>query len=248
MKNLVLFLVMSQFFFLPLQSQTLKESFETDDVNINIMEEASRELIYLFEDYNDGIIFYRNQRTVHAKLNYSLLQDIFIVKNPDESLHMLKTNIPFDSIKVNKENKVFIYRQNQGYYELIEGSTNYYVKHQTDLAVDEVKRGPFGTTPSSAKIGSIKPVLVSDFDMGAYSNRGIYMENPVAGIVKINLKYQPVLTTLVDGQPISVTSRRELNRLYPEHRSEIRNFIRSEKTQLDNMNDQIKLAKFLETL
>jgi len=41
---------------------------------------------------------------------------------------------------------------------------------------------------------------------------------------------------------------RNLNRLFPNHRSEIRDFLRKENITFDLRADQIKLAAFLENL
>ncbi|TVQ90488.1 MAG: hypothetical protein EA393_05730 [Bacteroidetes bacterium] len=228
--------------------QTHRVSFTTIEREIDLENLADPKVVYLFEDFQKARVYYPNERIIEMYVNYRLLVDDMIVKTERRGIQSMIRGDVFDSIRIN--DMLFIFDRNLGFIEKFENHGNaFYIKHQSTYTQDEVVRGAYGEPTPSASTQAVN--IVSASSVAGRTGQHITdltVQNLSEGEVQINILRRPVFVYFIDGEPETIINRRQLNRLFPDHRSDIRAFLRNESISFDERDDLIRLGNFLTSL
>ncbi|MFW5724824.1 MAG: hypothetical protein ACOCX0_00150 [Bacteroidota bacterium] len=244
MKKSVVFLLLMVCFTLQNMAQTYRNNFRTNEASIELEELASPEVVFLFRKFQPAIIYYPTEK-VEMNINYRLFQDEIISEAPGGETRALSTRRLFDSIVVN--DMLLIYDKNYGYVEKVRTQEKtFFIKYQSLYTMNEITQGAYGQASPAASAESVN--VLAGRESGNLISDRVTLENTTGNEVQVNIIFQPTMGLIEENQFEQISSRRDLNKLFPDHRSAIRSFLRKEKISFDERMDLIKLAKFLESL
>lgn len=243
MKNLIVLTLFLAGFCLKSNAQTQRSSFRTTESTIELEELSSPEVVFLFRDFQPAIIYYSGEK-VEMKINYRLFQDEIISEGPGGEIRALSTRRLFDSIAVN--DMLLIYDRNYGYVEKVRtGKETFFIKYQSLYTMNEIQQGAYGQASPAASAESVNVLAGKESNL---RNERVTLENTTGNEVQVNIVSKPTLGLIQGEQFQQINSRRDLNRLFPDHKSEIRSFLRQENISFDERKDLLKLALFLDKL
>jgi hypothetical protein len=227
-----------------LSAQSLRTSFRTTARTIDLEELADPRVVYLFDEYQEGQVYYSGGRTSTLKLNYRLLVDDMVAIADRGDSRSLIRGAAFDSLRIN--DKLFIYHRTYGYLEKFSHDGNvFYIKYQSTHTMNEPIQGGYGQAPASSSTQRIN--LISASNLGGRGPQGgdLRLENVSGAEMEIVITRRPLIVHVLDGDFVTFITRRQVNRAFPDHRSEVRNFFRRNSISFDERDDLIKLGEFL---
>lgn len=227
-----------------LSAQSLRTSFRTSARTIDIEELADSRVVYLFDEYQEGQVYLSGGRTSTMKLNYRLLVDDMVAINDRGESRSIIRGAAFDSLRIN--DMLFIYHRTYGYLEkFLHDGKEFYIKHQSTHSMDEVIQGGYGQAPASSSTQRINLISASNLGSRGPQGRDISLENLSGAEMEIVITRRPLIVHVLDGDFVTFTTRRQVNRAFPDHRSEVRSFFRRNSISFDEREDLIKLGEFL---
>ncbi len=227
-------------------AQVTQEHHRSSESPLQVEEIASQEIQLLLPQSKPGLVFQDNEMRVFDRLNYNMLLDIFLVEDEHRELFAMADAHLADSIRL--EGKLFHYLDGHGFYEYIAGNDHegVYRKHRVDVDAETVALGAYGTANRTSSIDVVRSMV--DPSGADIAERTVEVENPSGQEIHLTLKREEVFHFLRDGEPHAVHSQRSLNRAFPEHRSEIRRFLRDHSINFENREDMIRLSEFVYSL
>ncbi len=227
-----------------LHAQTLRTSFRSEERVIDLEKNAGQEFLYLFDSFRQAHVYYPGEYAVF-NMNLNILNDQMIIERPGEENQVLSPG-RIDSIQI--DDKTFIHHRRFGYLEIISGKTQkFHVKYHTSYTMQEIRQGAYGDAPATAAVQSVN-ILAGQAHTLTDIGEFLYLENQSGNPVRVSLVSRPTFGIIKNNEFITIESRRALNRLYPDHRSEIRSFLRDNDIEFDIRSDLIKLAVFIDRL
>ncbi len=220
-----------------------RQTIRTSSTQINVSEMANDELQYLLPEKTEGTIYFKDGKIAEYKMNYNFLLDEVHIQTRRGRVNRLLLSPPFTKIDIN--DKTLVHDVEEGYLEqLFSGKINLYIKHKTDISTLPVKRGAYGGTDHTS---SIQQTTIQQ--QGAqYHSKEVRLENPQAQDLEVTIRYQNHFVFEKNGDKTNVNSRRQLQRVFSEHRRDIRSFCRENDIDFDDPEDMIKVVKFIESL
>lgn len=239
----ILILITNSFIF----SQSYRGSFRTSERVIELEEQAENRFVYLFDEFQKAVLYVQNEAK-ELRINYRLLRDEFLVLDENGTWKALSRELRFDSLVVD-DKMTFVYHPQHGYFEKLSlrGRSIFYIKYQTTYSMQEIRQGAYGDAPSSAAVESVS-ILAGQNHVMSGSGELLLVENVSGNPVRVNLHRFPTLVFLQNGAFLSLNTRRDLTRNFPNYDSDIRRFLRQERIAFDQRDDLRKLAAFIEGL
>ncbi|MEE4198073.1 MAG: hypothetical protein V2I54_10545 [Bacteroidales bacterium] len=229
MKQISLFLII---FFIFFQNSISQE--KNCDINTQFTQNAQ----FLFNSFQKGTVVFENNTQTSALLNFNVVSNnIYYVEN--EKFYVLNPeSVDYVSIC----NKKF-YSYNNKVYELI------YNKKFQLLAGREVnweelqgREGAYGAK-SPNTVGS----NLSTIDVTNISEDHSYLVN-----LRDNEEDKEITLSLIFkikyGNNFYSTSKRSFYKIYPDHKKEIKQYIKDNNLNLNQKSDLIKLANYCDEL
>jgi len=228
--------------------QTHRVVLQSVEQKIQLENLVDPKVVYLFEDFQKARVYYPDGKIVDMNVNYRLLVDDMIVKTERRGIQSMIRGDVFDSIRIN--DMLFVFDEKLGFVEKFENDGDaFYIKHQSTYTQDNIVRGAYGQPTTSASTESFN--IVTSPRIAGITGKHIAdltVQNLSGGEVQINVLRRPIFIYFIDGIPETIINRRQLNRLFPDHRSEIRAFLRNESISFDERDDLIRLGNFLTSL
>ncbi len=216
-----------------------RQTIHSSDPQVNIEEMAEPSLLFLQEDFEDARIIFSDGEIREQKLRYHILLDEMQFLSRRGQVQNLSKRPSFERIELGGEE--FIYEEEAGYLQVLrEGEVSLFRKRETRIDARPVKRGAYGGVDH---ISSIDVVHNFDTRLGK-----VRLDNPGGQELEINLRYVETFLFEKNGERTAIGNRRQLLRAFPDHRSELRSFVRSNDIDFDNPDDLFRLAEFLEKL
>ncbi len=231
-------------FVMEVKAQLLQESFISASRQIRVEELASFEMKNLFPGMVEGIV-YQGGRESERMLNYHVLFGLFYTTDRRATRVYIRPD-GIDSIRAG--DMVFRFFHGDGYFQVVPAGEEALLlkKHSVDVLSETVTVGAYGSTSRSASAQSVESLVQPG--MGDFVDRTVLLENPAGQELHVTLRRQESFYLLKDGSPVRVNNRRVLLREFPEHRSELRGFIRDHDIDFSDEADMARLAAFIHSL
>lgn len=228
-------------------SQSIRTSFRTTERSIDLEKTADPRVVYLYDEFQRGTVYFSRGTTSQMRLNYRLLVDDMVMMNESGNTRSLIRGAAFDSIRI--QEKLFIFHRTYGYLEKVSNdSNNVFIKYQSTHSMEEIIPGAYGQSPASSSTQRVNLISSSDTGGRGPSGRDLRLENLSGAEMEIVITRRPVLVIETDDGYLAFTTRRQLTRVFPDYRREIRNFVRSNSISFDEREDLIKLGRFVTEL
>ncbi len=227
-------------------AQVVQEHHRSSESPVQVEDIASQEIQLLLPQSKPGLVFQENEMRIFDQLNYNMLLDIILIEDDHGEFFAMADPHLIDSLRL--EGKLFHYLDGHGFFEYIAGNKRegVYRKHRVDVNAETVALGAYGTANRTTSIDVVRSMV--DPSGADITQRTIEVENPSGQEIHLTLKREEMFYFLRDGEPHAVHSQRSLNRAFPEHRSEIRRFLRDHSINFENREDMIRLSEFVYSL
>ena len=184
---------------------------------------------YLFDEFHKGTVLLKGGKTQEAKMNYNVVTEEMIYIH---NARMLALDMPgaIDTIFLN-ERKFIPYEKK--FYELVyNGAIPLFVQHKKHLSPAGKPSGYGGTTQTSA-VTSIKNLS---------STGGIYeLKLPEDLLVSD----ATLFWLRVNDEWHSFVNEKQMMRVFPDKKEEIKNIIRNEDIEIKDPQKLIRLMRFI---
>ncbi len=195
-----------------------------------IQECFSKEESYLYPAFIEGTVLLKNREVISARMNYNILygQMMFIQKPGDTLAIANPQNIEI----IIFPSDTFYY--SSGYHQVLAVGFGKYLTRKQFIKVHEVRKGgAYGTTSS----------LAATSTMSSYY--GDAKTNKLTVNQEVVVSKQSEFYIADSKGRYRILNRITINKMYPNHKPQIDNFINEEKIDLDKEPDVIKLFGFL---
>ena len=196
---------------------------QDQDINEN---ELLRNAVYIFPEFSDGIIYFKNGTANKSKFNYNTLHGEMQFLDNEKVLSLANPQ-SVNYVIINK--KVFYYMSGTHFAELLLDNDNIKlcVKRSTKLA-DIQAKGAYGTTNVTSSIWAVVPT--QQYDIGILRDLVYKIED------EFYLENNRKFTKINNGKSFI--------KAFPQFKNEINRFVESNKTNFKNEKDLIKLTNY----
>ena len=191
---------------------------------------------YLYEEFREGKVYFRNGNTSKSPLNYSLFHREIQFISPSKDTLLLSDNDFISKIIIQSD--TFYYDRNHGHVQKIGTYGKVKLgKQQTILVKGNEKHTGYGEYSGTASVASISN----------FSNRNGELQQ-----LQVNNKL--ILQRISDyflidqNLRLSPADRAGFMRLFPDSRKDITAFLKSNETDFSSENDLVKLLEFCKSL
>lgn len=231
MKSIVLITVLlaCPLFLLAQGSQTVRVSSESGE-GIPI------EYKYLYKQFNQGTVYYRNGQTPTARLNYNLLL------REMQFIHFTGDTLTLDQEamirRVNLNGEEFIYDFKKGFLKIVENYGN--VKLGLDQSIQIAgmdKEGGYGQKSGVYSIKTINTFSSGNSSIAKLDIKGdvVYSQQKIYYLVDQNSLVFPV-------------SKKRIMKLYSRHKSEITDYLHDNPVKFSDLEEVRRLLNYCKTL
>lgn len=190
---------------------------------------AQKKRQMLFEDYSKGVVLMKNNSRTMADLNYDAGNQKMMFKNGQEE--MLLTNVAqIDTVYIG-DSKFIPTGSKENFYELLPLPNgiigiNWLLKHTS-----QGYKNAFGVT-QQAKVESLN---TNQLNYSTYENQ--YTE-------VYKLANQNEYCIIREGKPLKFKNKKTLLKLFPNKQTQIEEFMKLQKTNMNNPKDVITLVNY----
>ncbi|MFO7873394.1 MAG: hypothetical protein R6U62_02825 [Bacteroidales bacterium] len=222
--------------------QAQEQSIQTERHQVQLEELASEDIQQLYPEARDGVIFRRN-REVSRSLNYNVLVRLFYYTDNNGQVNWVE---PADADSVKIGETLFLPFGEKGFLQVVPDAENLFIRHLVDIDARTVAKGAYGTTDETASIDVLHGLRKGS--EGRSVNHSVMLENPGGQELHIDLERQEHFCLLQDGEPVAINNRRALQRVFPDHRRQIRRYVRRQDIAFDNTEDIRQVLNYIRSL
>ena len=204
----------------------------------NLEQYVSSELLYIFEDFEDGAIVYNNGAGSRGKLNYNLLigEMQFIDPVTNEILSLANVR-EVSAVSIAKRFFVPFHIYNGEFMEVLAEGTNWLAVKRKTIAIPYGKEGPYGAVFANSSIESVQNI----------SHSGMQYNIPVSNYQSISS--QKLYYLVYNGKETLVKNEKSILNTYPRsQRPIIEQFIKDNNIDTKEEADLVRLIHFCNQL
>ncbi|MDR1984138.1 MAG: hypothetical protein LBQ28_04880 [Prevotellaceae bacterium] len=207
---------------------------ENIDVNAQTaVDSLQRNVLYLFPEFIQGKVFFKNGATSTAKLNYNTL--IGEMQFLDKENNILAIANPQDVAYVLIDKKVFYYVSGKRFAQLLVNNDDIKLCVSRHSEYYETKaQGAYGQSLATAAISEMKYLL--DKKNINVNQLAVYRD------VTYTIKDEFLLEK--DGKFTKVNNVKSFIKIFPKYKEDISKYVATHKTNFKNEQDLIKLTNY----
>ena len=183
-------------------------------------DDTSTSTEFLFEEFTDGVVTFKDGRAISAKLNYNTALDQMQFK--DANNEILYIGEPEKVIKVVIAKRSFIFVKNYFVELLSEGPVSLCLRiHQTRNAV---KIGAYGGESSLSSISSLSSVTLNDGQ-----------STKLSANEKVRFKSDLIFYVMNNGKTKIVLNQNELLKCFPSSKDQLKQELEKQQTKFTSV-------------
>ncbi len=236
------FLILGLSFHSYSQTQPRAETVRTTQEKIMVNELASFNMQYLMDAFEQGIIYFSKKGPAKGNINYNVLMDAIQYYDENDKLLTVPADEPIDSVKLGGH---LLVPFQKGYVEILCTGNGPLLLHRSIIyKLEKLVRGAYGSVERTSAVDQVSSLL----GQGALG-RDFEITNPSRQEMELLLRYQQkYYLPIGKDQQIELSSRRNVARAFPQHRSKVNSFIRKNNIDFDSAESLKHLASFLHAL
>lgn len=189
---------------------------------------------FLFRNFENALIYYKDGRIFQVPLNYNLLTGYFLFKDKNDN-DQLKSFAEPDMVKLIKiGDRVFLPTE-KGATEIIQVDPPFHVQYRGKIRNEE-KLGAYGIRSATSAIDTYSSV-----ESGGVSHRLQTEKEVLAGVYKL---YRVV----VNKKKKSFSSEKQFLKIYPKQKEFLQQYIDENKIDFDSVDQVLRLFNYAESL
>ncbi|MDR2125956.1 MAG: hypothetical protein LBP63_03910 [Prevotellaceae bacterium] len=208
-----------------------QEKIKVENVNVNndddIADILPRNAVYIFPDFMEGKVFFKNGTVTSANLNYNTLTEE--MQFVDDKENILTISNPQDIDYVIIDAKVFYYVSGKKFGELltINDEVKLVVKRKTKIS-DVLAKGAYGQVNTTFSVTSVVPTR--QYDIGILRDLTFNIIDEF--LLEQNEKFS------------KITGIKSFLKIFPKYKDDISKFAESNNINFKNEKDLIKLTNY----
>ncbi|MDR3287596.1 MAG: hypothetical protein LBT27_09165 [Prevotellaceae bacterium] len=209
---------------------------EIKNVNVNdgknIVEALPADTIYIFPEFTQGKIFFKNGIIDSAKFNYNTL--ISEMQFLDKNKNILSVLNPQDVSHVIIDNRVFCYVSEKSFAELLVNfnAVRFLKKCRIEYAYTQDKTAAYGQSSSTTSVVNYKNVYANGDDKKLAVYRDIKFKIIADFFFETNGKFN------------KANNKNSFVKIFPQCKEEINKYVSAKKVDFKNEQDLIKLTNY----
>lgn len=189
---------------------------------------------FLFQNFENALIYYKDGRLFQVPLNYNLLTGFFLFKDKNDN-DQLKSFAEPDMVELIKiGDRVFLPTE-RGATEIIQVDPPFHVQYKGKIRNEE-KMGAYGMRSATSAIATY-----SSIQADGVSHRLQTEKEFLAGIYKL---YRIV----VNKKKKSFSSEKQFLKIYSKQKDILKQYIDENKIDFDSVGQVLQLYNYAETL
>lgn len=191
---------------------------------------------FLLNSFHKGIAYFNNGGKSEAKYNYNVVYDkVCFIKN--DQIYEISNHSELDSIKINN---LTLYCFDEKNYELIVPGEIKILLYRKANFSSPAPEGAYGTSSNTASV-SRKTSLYTG--KGLYGGENVNIQNKSDSEIPIVKKYYFQV-----GDELILATKNQVNKYYKNNKTEIKEFIKENKIDFQDINGLKSLISFLKNL
>ncbi|NSW93968.1 MAG: hypothetical protein HPY62_04565 [Bacteroidales bacterium] len=196
-------------------------------------EEDLSYLQYLYPEFTNSVVLLKNGQTQKAMMNYNMATEKMVYIKDNVYYDLLSYEIT-DTIYINNSKFVPV---GKVFYELVvKGPVTLFIEHSASL-LPPAKPGAYGTKTETSSV-----TMVSTYG----SSGGKLYNLKLPSDYKIILK--PVYWIRKDYRMYSFVNAGQFLKIFPDKKSQLKEFIKINKTKFDKRDDVVKLINYCNSI
>jgi len=194
----------------------------------------SEESQYLFKRFQNGTIVFDNNSVIESKLNYNVIFEEMHFLDKGNTIKSLATK---NIIRVKTDQYLFLYI-NESFYLVVYQNSGIELLQQFKpiLKNTEENTGAYGTSVASSTSTKIQSVRVGT----QYSDEMIDVVVKPENQIKIKNKF-----FIRHNESFYEVTRKNLHKIFPDQESQLKEYLKSNKSDLSSKDDIIELLNNL---
>lgn len=228
------------------QTQPKAETIRTSQETIMVNELASFHMQYLMDEFMQGTIYFTEEGPADGKINYNILLEAIQYYDDNDKLLTVPAEQAIDSVELAGH---ILVPFNKGFAEVFHTENGSVVLHRSiRYKVQKIVRGAYGSIERTSAVDQVSS-LAGDGAMGSDLRHNLRLANYNNEEMELRLHYQQQFYfPAAEGQFIELSSRKNVERAFPEHRRKIKSFFRKNKIDFDSAESLKQLASFMHSL
>lgn len=175
---------------------------------------------YLFDNFQEAVVFFKDGSQYHEKMNYNLLvEKFYFIDRSDNKLKVLSNPQDINIIKFG--NRVFYTKAGKG-IEILPTNPALHVQYKGNIR-KEATKGAYGKTSETTSVRTYG---------GTYGSSGERLDFDPEKLV-LGSRYN-IYWLERKGKKKSFKNLKQFIKLYPNHEGELQNFIHENKIDFNN--------------
>lgn len=191
---------------------------------VSLKLQAQEDNVYIFDEFKNGKVVYKNGAVVYAKLNYDPLNQRMLFLSPSDN-SLLEIVNPSDISYINIEGRMFEQIKGNLFYERINYNDLILYIQWRSKAISEGKPSGYGTTSTTSAITSVSVI----------NKEGRTI--PLNVSEKFNYKPDNFYYVKINNTQKRFSTPDSLAKLFKAHKKEIKKYIKENKLDFDNPED-----------
>jgi len=183
---------------------------------------------YLFPSFSKSLIKTKAGKEVNIILNYNMVSEKLVFEQK-EQYYDLTNPEQVDTAYI--QNMKFVPHEKEFVEVIYQGKYPFYLQHKADLQAPP-RPGAYGTTSE---------LTSSNYLSGYQTGVGYYNFKLPSGFT---VKKSPFYWIRIGEEWFRVNSEKQVPKIFPENESQIKDFIKKNRTKAERPDDMIKLAGF----
>ncbi|MDR2231701.1 MAG: hypothetical protein LBE56_01105 [Tannerella sp.] len=197
----------------------------------DITNKVSEQIQYLFPEFTDGVVLFKNAPKSGGKLNYNMLVgEMQFLENNNEVMTFDVGDVA--SVTINGRT-FYPYKGNEYAEELLSTDVGELRVRRKGNVAPYAKKGAYGTSSSASSITSYSSVTSGGQQYGL----------TVANDVLISVRYFYYLVGS-NGKYAQITNVKSFTKQFPAYRAQIEAFVKENNTRFDKEDDLKKLLLY----
>jgi len=210
----------------------LYQSFIFSQENFN--KRFTNNSLFLLNSFKKGTVFFKSGSKSEGKFNYNVVYDkICFIKN--NQIYNISNHTEIDSVIFDD---LTFYCFNEKNYELIaSGKIDILLYRKANLSSEE-SEGAYGTSSNTASVSKKTSLYTGK---GVYGGENINLQNQSDSEISIINKYY-----FQFNDKLNPANKYQIYKYYKKNKSEIKQFIKKNNIDFQNISDLKSLVEFLE--
>ena len=190
-----------------------------------------KEKFYMLKSFGQGVVKLKDSNLLEGVVNISAFTQTINVITPEGDTTNINLESMVESVSIGRH---LFFKINGSYIQILDsnGDVSLGLNRILKLGTENVE-GAYGGKTDNSSVSAIRNVTNT---AGQWT--------PIGRGIKYNVLYSENLFLVKKGKA-SVVSKRNFQRLFPNHNQEIESFLNENKCEFSNSSDVIKLFKYL---